>query len=78
MNVGTGTTCKPLSAWVEAPFSKAGWGSSLKGARWAGSLGPQELPVAVGAVMAGVLVSHREHRAGEVGTVLGPADSGPQ
>lgn len=50
----------------------------LMGVGWAGSLGPQELPVAVGAVVAGVLVAHREHRAGEVGTVLGPADSGPQ
>ena len=47
MNVGTGTTCKPLSAWVEAPFSKAGWGSSLKGARWAGSLGPAGAPLTV-------------------------------
>lgn len=45
---------------------------------WAGSLGPQELPAAVGAIMAGVLVAHRKHRAGEVGKVLGPADSGPQ
>ena len=44
----------------------------------AGSLGPQELSAAVGAIMAGVLVAHRKHRAGEVGKVLGPADSGPQ
>lgn len=43
--MGTGTTCKPLSAWVEAPFSKAGWGSSLKGARWAGRLGPAGAPL---------------------------------
>ena len=33
----------------------------LVGVGWAGSLGPQELPVAVGAVVAGVLVAHREH-----------------
>lgn len=43
--MGTGTTRKPLSTRVEAPFSKAGWELSLGGARWAGRLGPVGAPL---------------------------------
>lgn len=43
--MGTGTTGKPLSTRVEAPFGKAGWESSLEGARWAGRLGPVGAPL---------------------------------